>query len=636
MIYPIMTIFFDPDFITADDQHYFNEGRFYQLSRKLGAHPHPQGIHFAVWAPNARFVSVMGDFNGWDPHSCPLRAVGNSGIWAGVHPDARLYQTYKFHICSHHLGYQVDKADPVAFYAEQPPKTASVIWQSNHHWEDGEWMRTRKDRQALSRPMSIYEVHLGSWKRKVEEGGRPLSYRELAVELGHYVRDQGFSHIELMPVMEYPFGGSWGYQSTGYYAPTSRYGTPDDFKYFVDYLHQLGIGIILDWVPSHFPNDQHGLDYFDGTHLYEHSDPRQGFHPDWNSCIFNYGRNEVRSFLISSALHWLGEYHIDGLRVDAVASMLYLDYSRKSGEWIPNIHGGRDNLEAVSFLRELNEACYLAHPDIHMIAEESTSWPMVSRPASMGGLGFGMKWDMGWMHDTLEYFAHDPIHRKFRHHEITFRAIYAFTENFVLSISHDECTHGKKSLLHKMPGDDWQRTANLRCLLAYMFASPGKKLLFMGCEFAQHDEWSHDKSLDWHLLNFAPHQQVQLLVRDLNFLYRNHAALQVDFDPNGFTWVDMNDREQSIISFLRFAPDRRSAILCLFNFTPCPRHDYRIGVPFAGEWREILNSDAAHYGGANIGNGGAIHSGHIPNHGHAHSLNLTIPPLGGVFLEWKA
>ncbi len=631
-----MTIFFDPDFITADDQHYFNEGRFYQLSRKLGAHPHPQGIHFAVWAPNARFVSVMGDFNGWDSHSCPLRAVGNSGIWAGVHPYARLHQAYKFHIESHHLGYHVDKADPVAFYAEQPPKTASVIWQSAHHWEDGEWMHTRKDRQTLSRPMSIYEVHLGSWKRKVEEGGRPLTYRELAVELGHYVRDQGFSHIELMPVMEYPFGGSWGYQSTGYYAPTSRYGTPDDFKYFVDYLHQLGIGIILDWVPSHFPNDQHGLDYFDGTHLYEHSDPRQGFHPDWNSCIFNYGRNEVRSFLISSALHWLGEYHIDGLRVDAVASMLYLDYSRKSGEWIPNIHGGRDNLEAVAFLRELNEACYLAHPGIHMIAEESTSWPMVSRPASMGGLGFGMKWDMGWMHDTLEYFAHDPIHRKFHHHEITFRAIYAFTENFVLSISHDECTHGKKSLLHKMPGDDWQRTANLRCLLAYMFASPGKKLLFMGCEFAQHDEWSHDKSLDWHLLNFAPHQQVQLLVRDLNFLYRNHAALQVDFDPSGFAWVDMNDREQSIISFLRFSSDRRSVVLCLFNFTPCPRNDYRIGVPFAGEWREILNSDAAHYGGANIGNGGGIHSDHIPNHGHAHSLNLTIPPLGGIFLEWKA
>lgn len=630
-----MSTGFDPFFITANDQHYFNEGRFYQLSRKLGAHQHPKGTHFAVWAPNAQFVSVMGDFNGWDAYSCPLRAVGNTGIWAGIHPHACPQQAYKFHIESHHLGYQVDKADPVAFYAEQPPKTASIIWQSNHHWEDSEWMRTRKDRQSLSRPMSIYEVHLGSWKRKVEEGGRSLSYRELAVELGHYVRDQGFSHIELMPVMEYPFGGSWGYQSTGYYAPTSRYGTPDDFKYFIDYLHQLGIGIILDWVPSHFPNDQHGLDYFDGTHLYEHSDPRQGFHPDWNSCIFNYGRNEVRSFLISSALHWLGEYHIDGLRVDAVASMLYLDYSRREGEWIPNIHGGRDNLEAVAFLHELNEACYAQFPDIHMIAEESTSWPMVSRPTSMGGLGFGMKWDMGWMHDTLEYFAHDPIHRKFHHHEITFRAIYAFTENFVLSISHDECTHGKESLLHKMPGDDWQRYANLRCLYAYMFASPGKKLLFMGCEFAQHDEWSHDKSLDWHLLDFAPHQQLQRLVRDLNEIYRNHAALQVDFDPSGFAWVDMNDRDQSIISFLRFAPDRSAAILCLFNFTPCPREHYRVGVPFAGQWREILNSDADCYGGAGIGNGGGVHSDHIPNHGHAHSLNLTIPPLGGVFLEWK-
>jgi 1,4-alpha-glucan branching enzyme len=623
--------------LSDDDLYLFNEGSHYHLYSKLGAHPlvvdGVAGTYFAVWAPNAERVWIMGDFNGWNKTSLPLEPSQSSGIWEGFVAGVGRGAIYKYHIQSHHQGYRVDKADPYAVYAEEPPRTGSIVWDLDYRWADGEWMAGRRARNALDAPTSIYEVHLGSWVRVPEEDGRSLTYRELAPRLAAYCQKLGFTHVELLPIMEHPFYGSWGYQTTGYFAPTSRYGTPQDFMYLVDYLHQQGIGVILDWVPSHFPSDEHGLGYFDGTHLYEHADPQKGFHPDWNSFIFNYGRNEVRSFLLSSAHLWLNEYHVDGLRVDAVASMLYLDYSRKAGEWIPNQYGGRENLEAISFLRRFNEATYQSQPDAQTFAEESTAWPMVSRPIYVGGLGFGMKWDMGWMHDTLAYVSHDPIHRRFHHNELTFRMIYAFNENFVLPLSHDEVVHGKGSLIGKLPGDDWQKFANLRLLFGYMWGQPGKKLLFMGGEFGQWDEWHHDASLDWHLLDYPAHVGVQRWVEDLNSLYRAEPALhQLDFDPAGFQWVIGNDADNSVFAFLRHPRDPGRDILAIFNFTPVPRYGYRVGVR-RGVWQEVLNSDAAEYGGSGVGNWGQVEAIPIPSHGQLYSLPLTLPPLGAVFFR---
>ncbi len=624
-----------PSLLSADDLYLFNEGSHLRLYEHLGAHTivvgDVPGTYFAVWAPNAERVAVIGDFNGWDPTRHLLRPREQSGIWEGFIPGVGHGALYKYHIVSRYHGYEVDKTDPFAFFTEVPPKTASIVWDLDYTWGDQEWMATRGARNAADAPIAIYEVHLGSWMRVPEEGNRSLSYRELAPRLTDYVTRMGFTHVEFLPVMEHPFFGSWGYQITGYFAPSSRYGTPQDFMFLVDYLHQHGIGVILDWVPSHFPTDDFGLAFFDGTHLYEHADPRKGFHPDWNSYIFNYGRNEVRSFLLSNALFWLDRYHADGLRVDAVASMLYLDYSRKPGEWIPNEHGGRENLEAISLLRRLNEEVYRHYPDVQTIAEESTAWPMVSRPTYVGGLGFGMKWDMGWMHDTLSYMARDPIHRRYHHHELTFRMIYAFTENFVLPLSHDEVTHGKGSLLGKMPGDDWQKFANLRLLLTYMWAQPGKKLLFMGGEFGQWQEWNHDGSVQWDLLQYAPHQGIQRLVEDLNRLYRELPALhERDFDPEGFAWIEANDAEQSVVTFLRRGRAEGSEIVAAFNFTPVPRHNYIIGVPRFGRWREILNSDATVYGGSGQGNLGGVTANPVPSHGYTQSITITIPPLGAV------
>ncbi|MFS8530707.1 1,4-alpha-glucan branching protein GlgB, partial [Sphaerobacter thermophilus] len=624
-----------PSLLSADDLYLFNEGSHLRLYEHLGAHTivvgDVPGTYFAVWAPNAERVAVIGDFNGWDPTRHLLRPREQSGIWEGFIPGVGHGALYKYHIVSRYHGYEVDKTDPFAFFTEVPPKTASIVWDLDYTWGDQEWMATRGARNAADAPIAIYEVHLGSWMRVPEEGNRSLSYRELAPRLTDYVTRMGFTHVEFLPVMEHPFFGSWGYQITGYFAPSSRYGTPQDFMFLVDYLHQHGIGVILDWVPSHFPTDDFGLAFFDGTHLYEHADPRKGFHPDWNSYIFNYGRNEVRSFLLSNALFWLDRYHADGLRVDAVASMLYLDYSRKPGEWIPNEHGGRENLEAISLLRRLNEEVYRHYPDVQTIAEESTAWPMVSRPTYVGGLGFGMKWDMGWMHDTLSYMARDPIHRRYHHHELTFRMIYAFTENFVLPLSHDEVTHGKGSLLGKMPGDDWQKFANLRLLLTYMWAQPGKKLLFMGGEFGQWQEWNHDGSVQWDLLQYAPHQGIQRLVEDLNRLYREQPALhERDFDPEGFAWIEANDAEQSVVTFLRRGRAESGEIVAAFNFTPVPRHNYIIGVPRFGRWREIFNSDATVYGGSGQGNLGGVTANPVPSHGYTQSITITIPPLGAV------
>jgi 1,4-alpha-glucan branching enzyme len=541
---------------------------------------------------------------------------------------------YKYHLRSRERGFTVDKTDPFAFMQEAAPGTQSIVWDLSYEWGDGAWMRTRHARNALASPISIYEVHLGSWRRVPEEGDRPLGYREIAPLLADYAVEMGFTHVELLPIAEHPFYGSWGYQTTGYFAPTSRYGTPQDLMFLVDTLHQRGVGVILDWVPSHFPTDEHGLAYFDGTHLFEHADRRQGHHPDWDSFIFNYGRNEVRSFLLSSALLWLDAYHVDALRVDAVASMLYLDYSRKPGEWIPNRHGGRENLEAIAFLRRMNEVVYAEHPDVQTIAEESTSWPMVSRPIYVGGLGFGMKWDMGWMHDTLSYMAQDPVFRKFHHNELTFRIMYAFSENFVLPLSHDEVVHGKRSLLDKMPGEDRERFANLRLLLGSMWAQPGKKLLFMGGELAQGREWSHERSLDWHLLGLERHAGVQRWVRDLNRVLRENPALHVnDFDPSGFEWVDCTDAESSVISLLRKGRPGDPEILVVLNFTPIPRQSYRIGVPRPGFWREILNGDAQHYGGSGWGNLGGQEAAPVGAHGRLYSLALTLPPLSALFFR---
>jgi len=628
----------DFSLLTDDDLHLFNEGTHYDLWKKLGAHVvqtgNVAGTYFAVWAPNAERVSVIGNFNGWQAESHPLRMLGRSGIWEGLIPNAVQGATYKYHIVSREKGYVVDKADPLAFCQERSPGRASVVADLDYEWKDGAWMTSRRQRNQLHSPMSIYEVHIGSWRRRTDEKNRALNYRETAFELADHVRRLGFTHVEFLPVMEHPFYGSWGYQTTGYFAPTSRYGTAQDFKFLVDYLHQQGIGVILDWVPSHFPHDEHGLAFFDGTHLYEHADPRQRVQPDWNSYLFNYGRSEVRSFLISSAIYWLEEYHADGLRVDAVANMLYLDYSRQAGQWIPNKYGGRENLEAIDFLRQLSTAVYLRQPDVQTIAEESTAWPMVSRPADLGGLGFGLKWDMGWMHDTLAYMSENPLHRKFRHDQLTFRMIYAFNENFVLPLSHDEVVHGKESLLDRMPGDEWQKLANLRLLMAYMYASPGKKLLFMGTELASEEEWHHDQGLPWHLWDDPQRRAFCRWLGALNEAYRSEPALHaLDCEPAGFEWIDTNDADRSVISFLRKAPGGREQIAVVCNFTPVPRYNYQIGAPRGGHWRELLNSDAREHGGSGHGNLGGVDASPVPLHGRMHSLTLTLPPLGAVFLK---
>jgi 1,4-alpha-glucan branching enzyme len=624
--------------LTDHDVYLFNEGTHLRLFEKLGAHPQTvegePGTAFAVWAPDAQQVFVMGDFNHWDRSSHPLHANGVSGVWEAFVPGVQSGEIYKYHIVSRYNDYKVDKADPFATHAETPSKTGSIVWPLDYEWGDSSWMENRAKNNALDAPFSIYEVHLGSWRRRPEDDNRSLSYREIAPQLADYVAEMGFTHVEFLPITEHPFTGSWGYQTTGYFAPTSRFGTPQDFMYLVDYLHQKGIGVILDWVPSHFPSDEYGLAYFDGTYLYEHGDPRKGFHPDWKSAIFNYGRNEVRSFLLSSALFWIDKYHVDGLRVDAVASMLYLDYSRKDGEWIPNKYGGNENLEALDFIRRLNEEVYKAHPDVQMIAEESTAWPMVSRPVYVGGLGFGMKWDMGWMHDTLLFMSKEPIHRKYHHNQLTFRMLYAFTENFALPLSHDEVVHGKGSLLSKMPGDGWQRFANLRLLFAYMWGQAGKKLLFMGAEFGQWNEWSHEESLQWDLTQYLPHEGAQQWVRDLNRFYRSEPAMhELDCDPAGFEWIDCSDWESSVVSFLRKSKSTPSLVVAVFNFTPVPRHGYQIGVPRGGFWEEALNSDAMDYGGSGQGNFGGLEASSIPIHGRPFSLEITLPPLGAVFFR---
>jgi 1,4-alpha-glucan branching enzyme len=615
--------------LAETDLWLLNEGRHFGLYESLGAHRSSGGdrTRFAVLAPDAAAVSVIGDFNGWDPSAAPLSPRQSSGVWQGF-AQAPRGSRYKFHVVPRGGGPPLQKADPFGFLHETPPKTASIVWDLDYAWGDDDWMRERRGRNALSAPISIYEVHLGSWRRPAEG----VTYRAIAAALAEYARDMGFTHVELLPIMEHPFTGSWGYQTTGYFAPTSRFGTPQDFMYFVDVLHRHGIGVILDWVPSHFPTDAHGLASFDGTHLYEHADPRQGFHPDWKSAIFNYGRKEVRSFLGSSALFWLDRYHADGLRVDAVASMLYLDYSRREGEWIPNARGGRENLDAISLLREINTEAYRRFPDIEMIAEESTAWPGVARPVDAGGLGFGLKWDMGWMHDTLAYFSREPIHRRYHQDELTFRMLYAFSENFLLPLSHDESVHGKRSLLEKMPGDDWRQFANLRLLMAFLFASSGKKLLFMGDEFGQRREWDHDGELDWGLLEAPSHGGVRRLVRDLNGVYSTRPALhRSDVDPGGFEWIDCSDAPRSILSMLRRGDGRE--LVAVFNFTPLPREDYSLGLPRAGRWREIVNTDAAVYGGSGVGNLGAVKSTAESFHGRPASASLTLPPLAAVFLE---
>ncbi|MFH1778152.1 MAG: 1,4-alpha-glucan branching protein GlgB [Candidatus Omnitrophota bacterium] len=628
-----------PTLFSEQDIYLFKEGSHFRLYEKLGAHKMTidgkEGVYFAIWVPNAEYVSVIGDFNSWNKNGHPLKSRWDtSGIWEGFIPGVKEGTFYKYHIISKYHNYRVDKSDPYGFYWEVSPKTSSRIWDLKYHWGDEGWMKNRGRFNRLNSPISIYEIHLGSWQRVPEENNRVLTYRELADYLVDYLKEMGFTHVEFLPVMEHPFYGSWGYQIVGYFAPTSRYGTPQDFMYLIECLHQNDIGVILDWVPSHFPSDVPGLIYGDGTHLYEHADIRKGFHPDWQSYIFNYGRNEVRNFLISNAFFWLDKYHIDGLRVDAVASMLYLDYSRKDGEWIPNEYGGRENLEAISFTRRLNEAVYSTFPEVQMIAEESTAWPMVTRPQYLGGLGFGMKWNMGWMHDTLEYMSHDPIYRKYHHNQLSFSMIYAFNENFVLSLSHDEVVYGKGSLLAKMPGDDWQKRANLRLLLGYFYTHPGKKLLFMGGEFGQWNEWNHEQSLDWHLLQYPQHQGIKQWVKDLNHFYRSEPALyEVDFESAGFQWVDCNDTEKSIISFIRRGRSSAEVLLIVCNFTPEPRSNYKIGVPGCGYWKEVLNSDAKTYGGAGYGNLGGVEAAPVSSYGRYQSISLILPPLGIVIFK---
>jgi 1,4-alpha-glucan branching enzyme len=621
----------EPALLTDFDRYLFNEGNHHAIYRRLGAHLEGGGARFAVWAPSAERVSVIGEFNAWDRTAHPLEPQGDSGIWTGFVDGAARGDVYKFFIRAPN-GYQVEKADPLGLRHEIPPRTASVIWSLEYEWGDGDWMAGRAARNALQAPMSIYEVHLGSWMRPPDREFH--NYREIAPLLVDHVTRAGFTHVEFLPVMEHPFYGSWGYQTTGYFAPSSRYGTPQDFMYLIDQLHQAGIGVILDWVPSHFPTDEHGLAYFDGTHLFEHADPRKGYHPDWKSSIFNYGRNEVRSFLISSALFWLEAYHADGLRVDAVASMLYLDYSREAGEWIPNVHGGRENLEAILFLRRLNEAIYGAFPDVQTFAEESTAWPMVSRPTSIGGLGFGFKWDMGWMHDTLKYLQRDPIHRVHHHDEITFRGVYMFTENYTLPLSHDEVVHGKGSLLDKMPGDEWQKRANLRLLLSYMYGQPGKKLLFMGGEFGQMAEWAHESQLQWELLGRPEHEGILNLTSALNRVYRENSALHAqDIMPEGFEWVIGDDRHNSVLAFFRRGPDPEDLVLCVYNLTPVPRSLYRIGVPRDGAWEILLDSDAREFAGGGFrGDADRLEADPVPSHGRPFSLPIDLPPLGALFI----
>ncbi len=618
------------------DLHLAMEGRHEQLYEKLGAHVREidgvLGTAFAVWAPNARSVSVVGDFNLWDGRLHPMRSLGSSGIWELFIPGVDSGARYKFELRTQDGRLRV-KADPLAFHSEVPPNTASIVYEGTHTWRDAKWLEHRKQSAPLSEPVSVYEVHLGSWRRNPLEDNRPLTYLELADELGDYVSDLGFTHVELMPVMEHPFSGSWGYQVTGYFAPTSRFGTPDDFRAFVDRLHERGIGVILDWVPAHFPRDDWALALFDGTHLYEHADPRRGAHPDWGTLVFNLGRAEVKNFLLSNALYWLREHHADGIRVDAVASMLYLDYSRKAGEWIPNEFGGREDLDAVQFLKEMNEVLFSREPGVISAAEESTAWPGVSRPTYLGGLGFGFKWNMGWMHDTLDYFQKDPVHRSFHHHTLTFSLLYAFTENFMLPLSHDEVVHGKRSLLDKMPGDRWQKFANLRALYAYMWAHPGKKLLFMGGELGEWDEWDAEGSLHWDLLEQADHQGVQSLVRDLNNVYRETPALwRSDYDPAGFRWLEANDAANNVLAFSRLDLEGGQPLVCVLNLSPVPRYDYRVGMPQAGRWREVLNTDSPYYGGSGVGNLGAVEGEALAWHDQPFSALLTLPPLGAVWL----
>lgn len=631
-----------PDFLTEYDIYLFKKGNNNNLFNKLGSHltelDGVKGTHFAVWAPNAENVSVIGDFNGWNKESHMLNPRWDeSGIWDGFIPNLKENTLYKYHIVSKVNNYEVEKGDPFAYKWEPPPKTASIVKGLEYEWNDQEWIENRGKHNSLEGPMSIYEVHLGSWKRVPEDGNRSLNYREMAVELVDYLKETGFTHVEFMPIMEHPFYGSWGYQTTGYFAPTSRYGSPQDFMYLVDYLHQNNIGVILDWVPSHFPGDEFGLHFFDGTHLYEHEDRRKGYHPDWDSFIFNYGRNEVKSFLISSAQFWLEKYHIDALRVDAVASMLYLDYSRQDGDWIPNEHGGNENLEAINLIKELNYSVYSDNQGIQTIAEESTAWPMVSRPTDMGGLGFGMKWNMGWMNDTLEYFSKDPIHRKYHHNKLTFGMIYAFNENFVLSLSHDEVVYGKGSLFNKMPGDGWQKASNLRALYGYMFGHPGKKLLFMGAEFGQWREWDHETSLDWNILDNPLNKGIQKWISDLNKFYRNEPALyEIDFSQEGFEWRDVDNYESSTISFIRKSKANSEVILVVCNFTPVVRENYRVQIPHSGYWKECLNSDAETYGGSGKGNSGGVHSISDNDNGSNPYLELCLPPLGVIYFKFES
>jgi 1,4-alpha-glucan branching enzyme len=613
------------------DLHLVGEGRHERVYEKLGAHVTDDGVAFAVWAPNAAKVSVVGEWNEWDGRANPMEARGSSGIWEALVPDVPEGALYRYEITTRE-GHLLLKSDPYAFASEKPPGNASRVFRSRHEWGDDAWLEQRRESEPLHEPVSIYEVHLGSWRRT--PNGESLSYADLADQLGAYARDLGFTHVELMPVMEHPYSGSWGYQVTGYFAPTSRFGSPDEFRAFVDRLHQQGLGVILDWVPAHFPRDEWALARFDGTALYEHEDPRRGSHPDWGTLVFNFGRNEVRNFLLSNALYWLREHHADGLRVDAVASMLYLDYSRKEGEWIPNQFGGNEDLEAVEFLKQMNEMIYGREPGIISAAEESTAWPGVSRPVYLGGLGFGFKWNMGWMHDTLDYFARDSVYRRFHHHQLTFSLMYAFSENFVLPLSHDEVVHGKGSLVDKMPGDRWQKLANLRALYAYMWAHPGKKLLFMGGELAQWREWDAEGSLDWHLLEERDHQGVQSLVRDLNRLYRETPALwENDHDPSGFRWLEPNDASRNVLAFARIGssdPDKQ--LVCVLNLSPVPLYAYRVGMPVCCQWREALNTDSAFYGGSGVGNLGAVEAEVVPWHDQPYSAELTLPPLGAVWL----
>jgi 1,4-alpha-glucan branching enzyme len=637
-----VTEFYDPysflPVLTDFDLHLIGEGTHYHLYDKLGAHIMEvnaiQGVHFAVWAPNAKRVSVVGDFNHWDGRRHPMRVLGSAGVWEIFIPGLGEAALYKFEIKTKKRQL-LTKADPYSFFAEIRPKSASVVCDiDTYQWHDALWLKKRSGGDLLESPVSIYEVHLGSWMRVPEEGDRNLTYPEITEKLVRYVRKMGYTHIELLPVTEHPFDASWGYQTIGYYAPTSRFGKPQEFMHFVDVCHQNNIGVILDWVPAHFPTDGHGLGEFDGTCLYEHEDPRKGFHPDWGTKIFNYGRKEVRNFLLSNALFWCEKYHIDGLRVDAVASMLYLDYSRQEGEWIPNQFGGRENLEAIDFLKSFNEILYHYYPGILTIAEESTAWPGVSKPVYLGGLGFSLKWNMGWMHDTLEYFSKDAVHRKYHHNYLTFSLLYAFTENFALVLSHDEVVHGKRSMLSKMPGDTWQQFANLRALYAFMFTHPGKKLLFMGGEFGQWDEWNHDKSIDWHLLQFTPHKSLQKFVMDLNKIYCTEPALyEVDFDYKGFSWIDFRDSDHSIISFIRYAKDPDNFLVIICNFTPVPRTGYRIGVPADCFYKEILNSDSKIYYGSNMGNAGGLNAEAIGWHGMPYSIQITLPPLSVVVMK---